>query len=112
MNKLDNLEFIKKLDCSNMLKFILDLPEQCRDAYAIGKSININKPAVNNIVFAGVGGSGIGPDLVKVYLGDELKIPVSICRNYTLPDFVGDRTILFCSSYSGNTEETLSCFKQ
>ena len=122
MNKLDNLEFIKKLDCSNMLKFISDLPEQCRDAYAIGKSIRVlksvdlrsrmYKPAVNNIVFAGVGGSGIGPDMVRVYLGDELKIPVSICRNYTLPDFVGERTILFCSSYSGNTEETLSCFKQ
>ena len=114
MNKLDNLELIKKLDRSGMLKFINDLPEQCRDAYEIGKSGNINKPAVkiNNIVFAGVGGSGIGADMVKVYLQDELKIPVLICRNYTLPAFVGENTLLFCSSYSGNTEETLSCFKQ
>jgi len=114
MNKLDNLELIKKLDCSSMLKFIHGLPEQCRDAYEIGKSGNINKPAVkiNNIVFAGVGGSGIGADIIKVYLQDEIKIPVSICRNYTLPDFVGENTLLFCSSYSGNTEETLSCFEQ
>ena len=97
-----------------MLKFIHDLPEQCRDAYGIGNSSNINKPAIkiNNIVFAGVGGSGIGADMVKVYLQDELNIPVSICRNYTLPDFVGENTLLFCSSYSGNTEETLSCFEQ
>jgi len=97
-----------------MLKFIHDLPEQCRDAYGIGNSSNINKPAVkiNNIVFAGVGGSGIGACMVKVYLQGELKIPISICRNYTLPDFVGENTLLFCSSYSGNTEETLSCFEQ
>jgi len=114
MNKLDNLEFIKKLDCSNMLKFILDLPEQCRGAYIIGSSSNVNKPAVeiNNIVFAGVGGSGIGADMVRVYLQDELKIPVAICRNYNLPGFVDEHTLLFCSSYSGNTEETLSCFEK
>ena len=112
MNKLDNLKFIEKLDSSDMLKFMLGLPEQCRDAYNIGFSADINKPAVkiNNIVFAGVGGSSIGADLVKVYLGSELKIPVSICRNYALPDFAGEGTLLFCSSYSGNTEETLSCF--
>ncbi len=114
MNKLDNLELIKKLDCSNMLKFILDLPEQCRDAYTIGNSSSMDKSAIkiNNIVFAGMGGSGIGPELIKVYLRDELKIPVSICRTYTLPDFVGKDTLLFCLSYSGNTEETLSCFQK
>ncbi|MCX5687769.1 MAG: bifunctional phosphoglucose/phosphomannose isomerase, partial [Candidatus Omnitrophica bacterium] len=97
-----------------MLKFIHDLPEQCRDAYEIGNSSNINKPTIkiNNIVFAGVGGSSIGADIIKVYLQDEIKIPVSICRNYTLPDFVGENTLLFCSSYSGDTEETLSCFEQ
>lgn len=114
MHKLDNLKSIKKLDNSNMLKFIHDLPGQCRDAYRIGKASHINKPIVkiNNIVFAGVGGSGIGADIVRVYLQDELKIPVSICRNYTLPDFVSENTLLLCSSYSGNTEETLSCFEQ
>ena len=78
MNKLDNLKFIKTLDSLNMLKFISELPEQCREAYAIGSSGNINKPAVkiDNIMFAGVGGSGIGAELVKVYLRGELKVPV------------------------------------
>ena len=114
MNKLDNLKLIKKLDCSNMLKVISGLSEQCADAYRIGISCDINNPVVkiNNIVFAGMGGSGIGSDLVKVYLERELKIPVSTCRNYTLPDFVNENTLLFCSSYSGATEETLSCFEQ
>lgn len=113
MNKLDNLKLIKKLDSLNMLQFISGLPGQCSGAYKIGNSGNINKPQIkiNNIVFAGVGGSGIGADLIRVYLQDELRIPVSICRNYTLPDFVREDTLLFCSSYSGNTEETLSCFE-
>lgn len=114
MNKLDNSKLIKKLDRSDMLGFISGLPGQCRDAYAIGNSVNINRSAVkiNNMIFAGMGGSGIGPGIVTVYLRDELKIPASICRNYTLPDFAGGDTLLFCSSYSGNTEETLSCFEQ
>lgn len=114
MNKLDNLGIVKKLDRSNMLRFISGTPEQCSDAYRIGISSRIEKIAVkiNNIVFAGVGGSGIGAELVKVYLGSELKIPVSICRNYTLPDFVNKNTLLFCSSYSGATEETLASFEE
>jgi len=114
MNKLDNAEFVKKVDRSNMLKFISGLPEQCRDAYRIGSSCGVKPPPVkiNNIIFAGMGGSGIGADLIKVYLQDELKVPVSICRNYILPDFTGKGTLLFCSSYSGNTEESLSCFEQ
>ncbi|MDO8602239.1 MAG: bifunctional phosphoglucose/phosphomannose isomerase [Candidatus Omnitrophota bacterium] len=114
MNKLDNSKLIKKLDTLKMLQFISGLPGQCSGAYKTGNSGNVNKPRIkiNNIVFAGVGGSGIGADLVRVYLRDELKTPVSICRNYTLPDFVGEDTLLFCSSYSGNTEETLSCFEE
>jgi len=114
MSKLDNQKLIKKLDASNMLKFISGLPEQCYDAYKIGTSVSISKPAgkINNIVFAGVGGSGIGAELVKVFLQGEIKIPISICRSYILPEFSGEDTFLFCSSYSGNTEETLSCFEQ
>ena len=113
MNKLDNFKIVKKIDCSGMLKFISNLPEQCRDAYLLGNSISVNKIPIkiNNIVFAGMGGSGIGADIVQHYLRSELTIPVLICRNYCLPNFVGEGTLLFCSSYSGNTEETLSCFE-
>ncbi|MFA5388362.1 MAG: bifunctional phosphoglucose/phosphomannose isomerase [Candidatus Omnitrophota bacterium] len=114
MNKLDNLKSIKKLDRSDMLKFISGLPEQCLDAYGAGMSSDITKPPVkiNNIVFAGMGGSGIGAELVKSCLERELSVPMSICRSYALPGFVKDDTLLFCSSYSGNTEETLSCFEE
>lgn len=113
MNKLDNREFISKLDASNMLKLISGLPDQCRHAYDIGKKTAILKPnsRIENIVFAGLGGSAIGADIVRVYLRNEIKVPVVVCRNYKLPDFVGKNTLLFCASYSGNTEETLSSFE-
>jgi len=113
MNKLDNRDLVSRLDASGMLRLISEFPEQCRKAYDIGKDSDVSKPdyRVSNIVFAGVGGSSIGADIVKLYLQRELKMPVIVPRNYTLPDFVGKDTLLFCSSYSGNTEETLSSFE-
>ncbi len=113
MNSLDDRKLVTKLDTSNMLKLISGLPVQCQEAYDIGKKSNIKKldREIQNIVFAGVGGSAIGADIVRMYLQKELKVPVVVCRNYTLPNFVGRNTLLFCSSYSGNTEETLSLFE-
>ncbi|MBU4311664.1 MAG: bifunctional phosphoglucose/phosphomannose isomerase [Candidatus Omnitrophica bacterium] len=113
MNKLDNREAVAKLDSENMLKLIEGLPEQCKEAHAIGKAAGISKieGKISNIVFAGLGGSAIGADIVRVYLQNELALPVVVSRNYTLPDFAGGETLLFCASYSGNTEETLSSFE-
>ncbi len=114
MEKLDNRELVSKLDASNMLKLISDLPAQCREAYEIGKKSGVPEidcKKIDNILFAGLGGSAIGADIVRIYLQNELKVPVIVSRNYTLPNFVGKGTLLFCSSYSGNTEETLSSFE-
>jgi len=113
MNNLDNRELTAKLDTSNMLKLISGLPEQCKEAYEIGRESKVSKPKnqISNIVFAGLGGSAIGADIVRIYLQNELELPVVVSRNYTLPNFVGKDTLLFCASYSGNTEETLSSFE-
>lgn len=113
MNKLDNRELVSRLDASNMLKLISGLPEQCKDAYAIGKGAIVSRleQVISNIVFAGLGGSAIGADIARIYLQNELSLPVVVSRNYSLPNFVGKETLLFCASYSGNTEETLSSFE-
>ncbi|MEE8317927.1 MAG: bifunctional phosphoglucose/phosphomannose isomerase, partial [Candidatus Omnitrophota bacterium] len=113
MEKLDSRDLISRLDASDMLSIISGLPDQCQEAYKIGKGSSIVRPdyKIDNIVFAGLGGSAIGADIIRVYLQNELRLPVICSRNYTLPDFVGGNTLLFCSSYSGNTEETLSSFK-
>ena len=113
MDRLDNREPISKLDTQDMLKLISAFPDQCREAYDIGKKVGLSKPKeeIRNIVFAGLGGSAIGADIVRIYLQNEIRVPIVVCRNYTLPDFVGKNTLLFCSSYSGNTEETLASFE-
>jgi glucose/mannose-6-phosphate isomerase len=58
-----------------------------------------------------MGGSAIVGDLLKYYLQGELDIPFIVNRNYTLPNFVGEKTLVLACSYSGNTEETINSTK-
>jgi len=105
---------IKKLDKSDMLGLLLDFPLQCRAALDIAEKAKVALAAGNckNILFAGLGGSAIGADLVRSYLYFESKLPITVLREYTLPAYVDASTLLFISSYSGNTEETLSAYTQ
>jgi len=105
---------IKKLDKSNMLNLLLDFPLQCKQAYDIAKAnkLLLGKKDFTKIVFAGLGGSAIGADLARSYLYFESKIPICVSREYDLPVYVDDSTLVFISSYSGNTEETLSAYQQ
>jgi glucose/mannose-6-phosphate isomerase len=110
---LDDLTIYPKYDPGAMLARIKELPAQYRKAWVDGKSFSL--PAdyrnVNKIVVLGMGGSAIGADLVRSLLQDELKIPLLVHRDYGLPSFVDDNTLLIASSFSGDTEETLSGFK-
>lgn len=114
MKKPLTLTNIKKLDKSDMLSLLLDFPLQCKQAYDIAKSsqLLLKKKDFGKIVFAGLGGSAIGADLVRSYLYFESKIPIFVCREYELPAYVDDSTLIFISSYSGNTEETISAYQQ
>jgi len=67
---------------------------------------------INKVVILGMGGSAIGGDLVSSLAVSEAKLPIIIHRDYNLPAFVDARTLVIASSYSGNTEETLSSFDQ
>jgi len=58
-----------------------------------------------------MGGSAAGGDLLKSYLQREAKIPIEVNRGYLLPQYVGENTLVFAISYSGNTEETLSAYQ-
>ena len=101
------------IDSSNMFKAIYDFPDHLREAKVIGESIVLNNKysKINNIVVAGMGGSAIGGDITRLILQNELKIPMYICRNYKLPNWVDNTSLVICSSYSGNTEESLSAFE-
>jgi glucose/mannose-6-phosphate isomerase len=115
MHPLDEIEKIKNLDPGGMYQRIYQFPFQFEEGLKLTKqtqlppSLEMNE--IKNIVVAGLGGSAIGGDLVRSYLAEKLNIPFFICRNYTLPNFVDSSSLVFVSSYSGNTEETLSAFK-
>src|SRR5690606_28563900 len=63
-----------------------------------------------NIVFAGMGGSALAASLSTTWPG--YSVPFEICRDYDIPSYVSEKTLFIASSYSGNTEETLSSIKQ
>lgn len=67
---------------------------------------------IKHVVIAGMGGSALAALQVKSWLAGDLAIPFEIVRTYDLPAYVGHNTLVIASSYSGNTEETLSCLKQ
>ena len=111
---IESVERIRAADPGNMLDRIKDLPKQVRDAWKIASTATL-PPAhgdVRNIVVAGMGGSAIGGDLAAALLADELKVPMSVHRDYGLPAYVGRDSLVIVSSYSGNTEETLSSFSE
>ena len=110
---LDDIEVYRKNDPDGMLTRIKELPVQCREAYrsALGFSLPSDYSDVDKVVIIGMGGSAIGGDLVRSLAQSESRVPVIIHRDYDLPSFINDRTLLIASSYSGNTEEVLSAFE-
>jgi len=111
---IESVERIRAADPGNMLERIKDLPKQVRDAWTIASAAQL-PPAhgdVRNITVAGMGGSAIGGDLAAALLAGELKVPMSVHRDYGLPAYVGRDSLVIASSYSGNTEESLSSFEE
>ena len=104
----------KEIDKENMFESIWSFSENIKDALKIGDSIELKNKYGNiqNIVIAGMGGSAIGGDVVSVLERLNINIPYSVCRDYSIPKWVNKNSLVICSSYSGNTEETLSAFYQ
>ncbi|WP_026998649.1 bifunctional phosphoglucose/phosphomannose isomerase [Eisenibacter elegans] len=67
---------------------------------------------IHQVVVAGLGGSGIGGDLLSAWVSAEAKVPVIVIKGYQVPAFVNANTLFIASSFSGNTEETLSTLSQ
>ena len=63
---------------------------------------------IRQFAVCGIGGSGIGANLVESFVRNELTIPYAICKGYQLPNFIGPNSVVICNSFSGNTEETLA----
>jgi len=111
---IETVERIRAADPEGMLDRIKELPQQVRDAWSIASKAAI-PPAyadVRSIVVSGMGGSAIGGDLAAALVANELRVPMSVHRDYGLPAYVGRDSLVITSSYSGNTEETLSSFEE
>ncbi len=106
-------DLIGKHDPKGMRNLILNFPNQSEEAVTIGEAANIKLKTSNvqNIVITGLGGSAIGGDLLRAYLADKCDVPVIVNRHYYFPEYVGKNSLVIISSYSGNTEETTSAYK-
>jgi len=111
---LDNPELYSTLDPDGMLKAITEFPQSARNAIKNTEKIELNLEGIkyNSILIAGMGGSAVGGLLLRDWLRDTLKIPVEVSRGYHLPAWVNKDTLIYAVTYSGNTEETLSQYRE
>ncbi|NNG26731.1 MAG: bifunctional phosphoglucose/phosphomannose isomerase, partial [Ignavibacteriaceae bacterium] len=106
-------ELIVKFDLKNQFQVLVDSYKQVEYAWNnVFDLLGLQNSKFNLVVNAGMGGSAISGDLIPEFLGDELRIPFIVNRSYSLPNFVDENSLVIISSYSGNTEESLSVFEE
>jgi glucose/mannose-6-phosphate isomerase len=94
-----------------MLDDVLGLPDQLRDAMWRLETARLQPADSAGLMVCGMGGSAIGGELAAAALGDRLTKPMISIRGYELPSWTTPEWTVLCSSYSGNTEETLACYE-
>lgn len=99
-------------DPSNFRQFILDTPNQFKVGFDLAKGIK-QEGNFNSVTISGMGGSALPVNLLKAYLKDQGS-PVNLCinRSYSLPKKDLSKYLNIISSYSGNTEETISSLEE
>jgi glucose/mannose-6-phosphate isomerase len=104
----------KNLDKSNLKQIIIDYPNQLEIGAQFAKEINLElKEKPSNLVVCGMGGSALPGDFLKAYLKNiGVKLPVYVSLDYSLPHETNQNSLIFISSWSGNTEETVACFEE
>jgi len=117
---LDDLAWLNEIDKGRMCDIQERFPESCEIALENAEKLRIPKKIVvkdkfsikyekpQKIIIAGMGGSAIGGNILKDWLRDTVPIPIEVCRDYSLPAYADEKTLVLAVSYSGNTEETLN----
>ena len=109
---LDDVAAMSKVDRSGMLAVMGRTPERLAPPSDAQSTFGERLEKPDNLVFGGVGGSGIIGDIITDYLRGVVDIPVSVCRSIEIPAYVGKRTLFVAISYSGETPETLALLEQ
>lgn len=104
-----------RLDAADMLGRVIAFPAQMEAAWKIGAEFEPRVQSLRAVTFArvvvcGMGGSAIGGDLARSFLGERMRVPVVTCRDYELPAHLARGALVIASSYSGNTGETLCAY--
>lgn len=97
------------LDSVGMFDLAAALPEQVAAAATLGSEV-LGLPThddIEHVVVLGMGGSGVAGDILSAVAAPFMPVPVTVVKGYEAPSFVGDGTLCFAISYSGDTEETL-----
>jgi len=114
VNDLDDPGALAAVDPHDALGTVERIPEQWLEAITRARSCDglPTRHGINGLVYCGMGGSGIGGDILAAIAGETGSVPVTVVKGYQLPAWIGPNTLVICASYSGNTEETLACFEE
>jgi glucose/mannose-6-phosphate isomerase len=113
---LDDLDAITALDSEDVLGAVERFPDQCREAWWLGKAARDLPRAegIDGVLVLGMGGSGISGDVLRTVVEGRLPLPLMVVKGYgqPLPEWVGRNTLVFAVSYSGSTEETVAALEE
>ncbi|HSW99330.1 MAG TPA: bifunctional phosphoglucose/phosphomannose isomerase [Candidatus Saccharimonadales bacterium] len=104
---LDDLKWIHQKDPEDSLGIARRQMGQLTHDFALPKT---DLGPAKNVVLGGMGGSAFYAAFAHTWPG--VSVPFEIVRDYELPPYVGPDTLFIASSYSGNTEETLSALAE
>lgn len=107
-------QIIDDVDSEGMWQKLRDFPLHWRKSIGITDDTewSLDRDRIQNVCFAGMGGSSTGADLIKEYVFTSCPVPVVIIRDYKIPAWVDHHTLFVACSFSGNTEETLNALSQ
>lgn len=106
---LDEADFRKRYDKDDLLNVITSQPAQLLHEFE--PIAGLQPERIKRVMVAGMGGSALASELVKNWLSDRLPWPIEIVRDYQLPVYVDEQTLVVCSSFSGSSEETLAALE-
>lgn len=108
---LDDNNVLRQRDPEDALGVAAAQHEQARFSVEVAQPDNDGRQ-ITRVVVAGMGGSALAALLVKSWLKSEMTVPFEVVRTYELPEYVDYNTLVIASSYSGNTEETISALTE
>ncbi|MDB5163251.1 MAG: pgi, glucose-6-phosphate isomerase [Candidatus Saccharibacteria bacterium] len=108
---LDNINVLSQRDPEGALEIVASQYQQASFETEVFNSEHDTRE-ITSLIVTGMGGSALAALVIKVLLQSKLSIPFDIIRGYDLPGYVNENTLVIASSYSGNTEETLSALEQ